>query len=285
MNNPLTGYIRQPKIYIKLPSNGKFWPADSIDMPETGEFPVYSMTAKDEIALKTPDALLNGQAVVDVIQSCVPNIKNAWHTPNIDVDTILVAIRIASYGEMMEISHIVPGTDEEVTHTVDLRRILEQLLNSGNWNDTVTVNEQITCIVHPLTYKHLAKNSVKTFEAQRMISLVSDSDIPEEQRVAILKESVDVLADISFDIILDSIYSICTNDAEVTDKNFIQEFLQNSDRITYDKVQEHLTHMKELTGIKPLEFKSSQAHIELGAPEVYSMPLNMDHSNFFVDKY
>ena len=31
----------------------------------------------DEITFKTPDALLNGQATVDVIQSCIPNIKDA----------------------------------------------------------------------------------------------------------------------------------------------------------------------------------------------------------------
>ena len=113
--------MRQPKIYIRLPSNGKYWPDGSIDMPDNGELPIYSMTAKDELTLKTPDALLNGQAVVDIIQSCVPNIKNAWVTPNIDLDTLLVALRIATYGEMMEISHTVPGTSEEVTHNIDLR--------------------------------------------------------------------------------------------------------------------------------------------------------------------
>lgn len=73
--NPLLGYMRQPKIYIRLPSNGLFWEEGSIDIPENNEFPVYSMTAKDELTFKTPDALMNGQAIVDVIQSCMPNIK------------------------------------------------------------------------------------------------------------------------------------------------------------------------------------------------------------------
>lgn len=283
MTNPLSGYIRQPKIYIKLPSNGNFWPSGSLEMTDTGEFPVYSMTALDEITLKTPDALLNGQAVVDIIQSCVPNIKNAWHTPNIDLDTILVAIRIASFGEMMEISHIVPGTNDEVEHNIDLRRILEQLANGTQWEDTVVVDDQITCIVNPLSYKHVSWNSLKTFEAQRMISLVGDSDVPEEQRIEILKESVDVLSAIAFNIVADSIHAIIAGDIEVTEKEFIKEFLQNADKTTFNKVQAHLTRMKELSGIKPLEFTSSQTHIDLGAPATYVMPLNMDHSSFFVD--
>ena len=57
-NNPLRKYFRQPKIYLRLPSKGKFYPASIIDMPESGELPVFAMTAKDELMIKTPDALL-----------------------------------------------------------------------------------------------------------------------------------------------------------------------------------------------------------------------------------
>ena len=46
--NPLSSFMRQPKIYIRLPSGGQYWPAGSIIPTENGEFPVYSMTARDE---------------------------------------------------------------------------------------------------------------------------------------------------------------------------------------------------------------------------------------------
>ena len=48
--NPLKKYFRQPKLYINLPSKGKFYPAGSLNMPETGELPVFPMTAKDILA-------------------------------------------------------------------------------------------------------------------------------------------------------------------------------------------------------------------------------------------
>lgn len=101
--NPLASFFRQPKIYVSLPSKGMFWTKESLEMTENGELPVYAMTAKDEIMLKTPDALISGQATVDVIQSCIPAIKDAWKMPSIDLDTILVAIRIATYGEKMDL--------------------------------------------------------------------------------------------------------------------------------------------------------------------------------------
>ena len=103
-DNPLKKYFRQPKIYLKLPSGGEFYNSNELDMPENSEVPVYPMTAKDELLFKTPDALINGQATVDVIKSCIPNIRNPWSMPSIDMDAVLIAIRLATYGEKMTIS-------------------------------------------------------------------------------------------------------------------------------------------------------------------------------------
>ena len=106
--NPLNKYLRQPEIYVKLPSNGKYWPPGSLEMPISGELPVLPMSTRDEIMVNTPDALLNGEAVVNMIQSCIPNIRNAWAMPSVDLDTVLIAIRIASYGEKMEYTSTCP---------------------------------------------------------------------------------------------------------------------------------------------------------------------------------
>jgi hypothetical protein len=101
--NPLTQYFRQPAIYVKLPSNGEHYTPGALTMPANRELPVYPMTAIDEITYRTPDALFNGNAVTNVIKSCIPNIVDPWAIPAMDVDTILVAIRIASYGHIMEV--------------------------------------------------------------------------------------------------------------------------------------------------------------------------------------
>ena len=111
--NPLSGHFRQPAVYLQLPSRGQFWAPDSIDMPANGELPVYPMTAIDEITYRTPDALFNGQAVINVVQSCVPAIKDAWKIPNRDLNTLLVAIRIASYGHEMELTSTCPACRHE----------------------------------------------------------------------------------------------------------------------------------------------------------------------------
>ena len=74
-HNPLSAHFRAPKLFTPLPSEGRFYDNSVVEMPETLELPVFSMTAKDEMIMKNPDALLNGEAVAQVIQSCVPNVK------------------------------------------------------------------------------------------------------------------------------------------------------------------------------------------------------------------
>ena len=91
--NPLKQYFRRPAVYIKLPSNNKFYKDGVIENTSTGELPVYPMTAIDEITMKTPDALFNGVAMAELIKSCVPNIKDPWAINNIDFDAILIGIK------------------------------------------------------------------------------------------------------------------------------------------------------------------------------------------------
>ncbi len=112
-NNPLRRFFRQPAIYIRLPSQGNFYPEGTLDMPANGEIPVYPMTALDEITYRTSDALFNGAALISVIQSCIPAIKDAWKVPNIDMDTLLVGIRIASVGDEMEVESVCRHCEHE----------------------------------------------------------------------------------------------------------------------------------------------------------------------------
>ena len=123
-NNPLGQYFRQPSIYLTLPSRGRYWPDSSLELPATGEIPVLPMTTRDEVTLRTPDALMNGAGIVDVVHSCCPNIKDAWKMPSIDVDAVLIAIRIASYGHGMDLDTNCPYCKEENRHGADLRTIL-----------------------------------------------------------------------------------------------------------------------------------------------------------------
>ena len=179
--NPLKKFFRQPKLYITLPSKGKWWAQGSIEIPENGEIEVYPMTAKDELTLKTPDALINGQSTVDIIQSCIPCIKNAWMMPNIDLDAILIAIRIATYGNSLDLEITPPNTDLERSFTLDLRQLLETM-GEYEFSDDIVSDEYIIK-VRPLTYKEYTEAALQTFEEERLFTLVNDENMEQDKKL------------------------------------------------------------------------------------------------------
>jgi hypothetical protein len=282
--NPLTSYMRQPKIYITLPSRGNFWPQNSLSPTETGEFPVYSMTARDELMFKTPDALMNGQAVVDVIQSCIPNIKNAWDIPTVDIDTILIAIRLATYGERMPMKFKVPEINEEVEYEIDLRTLLDQQ-QQNKWIDQVVIQPDFIIYVRPLTFKHLTQTSLKSFETTRILNIVNDDSISEEKKLELFNSSFTKLTKITVDLMSASIYKVVTADAEVTEPRFIEEFVANADKDLFDVVQKHLNELKDHNNIKPLVFSTTPEQQEQGAPTTFNVPLNFNDSDFFARSF
>jgi hypothetical protein len=278
--NPLVGMMRQPKIYIRLPSGGNFWPEGSIDMPENGEFPVYSMTAKDELALKIPDALMNGQAVVDVIQNCMPNIKNAWECPNLDMDVILIAIRIATYGEYMTVPINIAEFSSE--YQADLRQVLDQLQNQISWTSEVSINEDLTVYVRPINYKTMTSSALQTFETQKIIQLVNDDSYSEEEKLKAFKESFTKLNQLTIGVINDSVYHIESSQGTTSDPKFINEFLNNTDKEIFDKIKNHIGTMREINTVKPMTIDTTEEMRAAGVTiDKVEIPIQFDPAHFF----
>lgn len=273
--------MRQPKIYIRLPSNGEYWPPDSLEITETGEYPIYSMTARDEILLKVPDAVLSGQAVVDVIQNCVPNIKNAWHVPSIDIDAILIAIRIATYGEKMSTPLNLPG-DIELEYEIDLRIVIDNLYNSITWDPIVQVSEEITIYVRPLSYKFMSESSLQSFETQKILNLANDETLTEEQKLEAFQKSFAKLTQLTIGNVKNSVFRVDTPDGSIEESEYINEFIENIDKSFFDIIQNHLDKLKDLNSIKPIEIETPE-HIKLQGylKPTISIPLVFDPSTFF----
>lgn len=278
--NPLAGLMRQPKIYIRLPSNGQYWEPGSIELSDTGEYPVYSMTASDELLLKIPDALMNGQAVVDVIQHCMPNIKNAWKCPNIDMDIILIAIRIATYGEMMTLPVRMKEFDQE--YQIDLRVIIDNLQNQISWSPAVPINEMLTVYVRPANYKLMTESALQAFETQKIMQLVNDDSIPEETKLTAFKESFAKLNNLTVGIINQSVYRVESAQGSTDNPAHIQEFMSNVDKTVFEKVKDHIERLRTANEIKPIKIAVTQEMRDAGITgDELELPLQFDPSTFF----
>lgn len=280
--NPLTSFMRQPKIFIKLPSGGEYWPKGSLTPTETGEFPVYSMTAKDELMLKIPDAVMSGQAVVDVIQHCMPNIVNAWNIPNIDLDVILIAIRLATYGENMT-TPITFADDFEMDYSVDLRIVMDSLMSTITWNPVVPINDDITVFVKPMNYKQVSESALNTFETQKILQLVNNNSMSDEEKIKAFKESFNKLTEVTIGIVEKSIFRIDSTNGSTENPKHIKDFIDNADKDVFNAIQNHLESLKEINSIKPIIVEVTDEMRERGITgDTIEVPLVFDPATFFV---
>lgn len=280
--NPLSSFMRQPKIYIRLPSGGEYWPPGSLVPSESGEYPVYSMTAKDELMLKIPDAVMNGQAVVDVIQHCVPNIKNAWNIPSLDLDIILIGIRLATYGEQMTAPLSFNDSTYEMDYVVDLRNIMDNLMSKITWDPVVSINEDITVFVRPMTYKQISESAIQTFETQKILQIANSEKLSEDEKLRAFKESFNKLTEVTIGIVEKSIFRIDTTAGSTDSPKYIKDFIDNADKEIFNKIQNHLENLREQNSLKPITITVTEDMRAAGVTgETVEVPLVFDPSTFF----
>lgn len=271
--NPLRQYFRQPAIYLRLPTGGKYWTEGSINLPENQELPVLPMTAIDEITYRTPDALFNGQAVVSVIQSCVPAIADAWQAPTIDLNAILVAIRIASYGHGMEITSTCPACTTQEDFELDLRTVLAQM-SEPDFTKTVRQGD-LEIVFRPITYRHQNEANQKQFEEQRVVQQIPDSNLPDLEKIQRLNEALRKITELTVDALKWSIQSIRTPQAIVNESEHIAEFLSNCDRKLFAAIRDHVIGLRESSELKPVHIKCGSCGHE------HDQTLTLDMTNFF----
>jgi len=271
--NPLAQWYRQPKIYINLPSRGKFYPEGSLDVSDSGDYAVYAMTAKDELMFKTPDALLNGQATVEVIKSCVPSILDPWHMPSIDVDAVLIAMRISTYGENMEVGTNCPHCEHENHYDVELTQWLN-ILNSFQYLSEINI-DPLVIHVRPFTYLEMTKNSLKTIEHQKIFTIINDEKISDEEKLDKFSKSFVKLTELTVDVVASCVSKIDTPDGSSDDPVEIKDFINNAPKEIFDKIQTHVSDLKSKLEMPPIEVVCENCEGK------FLMPIVLDQSNFF----
>jgi hypothetical protein len=272
-NNPLQQYFRQPAIYIKLPSNGDFYPPGALESSPNGEYPVLPMTAIDEMTYRTPDALFNGAAVVSVIQSCLPNIKNAWAVPSVDVDTILVAIRIASYGHNMEFGTTCPACSETSDRELDLRRVIDRIQAPDYSKPVITGDMEI--YFKPMTYKNLNDNNQLQFEEQKILQMLPDTEVENTEKIRLLGDALKKLTDVTIKALTQSIGAVKTPTVLVNEPEYIEEFLKNCDRVVFNRIRDFIIDLKGQAEMQAIDIVCDKCNHK------YEQLLTLDMSSFF----
>lgn len=154
--NPLLHAIKFPGKTVKLPSQGMLY-KDGVFSPDVknGEIHVHPLTAIDEIMLKSPDFLLNGEAIDIVFRKCMPQIEKPLELFTKDFDYLMMVLRQVTFGNVLEFDF---NHNCENSRKHEYRINLSDILTKTKSLDPttldmfcITLDNNQTVYFHPLT--------------------------------------------------------------------------------------------------------------------------------------
>ncbi len=242
--NPLSQFYRRPGNFIELPSGGRFY-KNPPKLSETNELAVYPMTAKDEMVLKNPDSLLNGEALKHVLASVAPDIKDVNEIPAPDIDAILVSMSMASYGDDMEldVSHRCNASEGKSQRiTVSLGGVLATLKPISQEVGNVTLSSGIRVELKPYTLDAQSRLLRQQFVTMRQLqALESKENSSVDQKAEVANKGYAALVDLSQETLAQSIMSVTLPDGtQVTNYAHIYDWVKNLDRASNERLDQEL---------------------------------------------
>lgn len=223
--NPLTEKLKKiPGETFRLPSRGLFYKDGELDASiKDGEVVVYPMVTIDELAMRSPDMLLQGTAIEQTISRCVPSVLKPLRLLSGDVDYLLTCLRKVSYGEYLPIKHKCKtcGVEEQAKeYDIPITHFLKSV-------------KEFT----PEDAKKLSVNIANTFTVKLKPAVF-------EELLAVyqnMDENVLSSTDSAMTYIVRSMLVIITQVDDITDKALIEDWLRKLPR----------NYMEELTVLIP----------------------------------
>jgi len=297
--NPLASFFRKSKLSLKLPSKGNWYKEGELTLDKNGGLPIFSMNSGDDIRFRAGDATLSGKSTYDLLRSCAPGILNPENIPNIDIDAILLAIRLASYGDNFEFTASVPNTKLTKKINMSLLTLLKEIdSRKEQWDDEISIeddsNQILTVNIHPIPLNALFSTS-KNIQQQKKI-LTKNFDADENLRdEKVFIDGVNQLTNTAIDLICSSIQHITLIDSNKTilleldatspqDKIQLNQILKTMDVEYFNAIRDHLELQRKKYTFKTPAQLSTSKEIEAGAPKEWDVELTFMGSSFLPEQ-
>ncbi len=237
---------------------------------------VYPMTALDEITLRTPDALLNGLATRQVISNCLPDFEDKYELYACDIQHILISIRIATSGNIIEFEFKCPECASIDSYEINIQKNLP-LLSAKKWFTHLEMPDFVLTF-YPHSYRIQNDFALLKFKIDRQLFQLSKLPNPEEY-TGIAIQLVETKTKLTLKYYSDAIQSITMkqNDIKVMNRTHINEWFQQADTSQQNQIIAFIDEAIKETYLPNfnLTCDSCKKNIEI--------PMDMDFSKQFRD--
>ncbi len=284
--NPLKSFKRQPSLYLKLPSLGKWYSESDVETVANGEIPIYGLSAIDDIMLNTPDAMLNGQALENVIKNCAPTIKNVKNLVLPDLESVFVSIKQASVDNgVHDIDRKCPKCEHENTFGLELSNIIDSQSYVENKDCSFVLHTQagdLEISVKPYIFELRQIYMQKESEEKTLLRKIDDSnaELDQFEKARLVGESVERLSIITFELVSKSITSIkilATNEI-ITDQENIVDWLTDISKDHASQVMNAVSNLNKIGINKELQMICEKCE------HTWSDEIDLDPTSFFTKR-
>jgi hypothetical protein len=279
--NPLQGYFKQPSLYIKLPSQNFWYGDDDIKFDNDGELAIYPMSAIDEIMINTPDAILNGTTLENIVKNCVPGIINAKKIVIPDLEAIFLAIKKASTNKngIYEFEEKCPKCNAENSFDINLTVLIDSMTSIELSDSIITLDDNLIIYVKPYTLEMRQLYTKKEIEEQRLIKQldIQNQNIDDIDKAKIISDSINRITQMTFELVAQSIIKIeiIVNKEIVTDQSFINEWLSSISKTQADQIINTVVALNSTGVNKKLNAICSECN------HTWKTELELDPTSFF----
>lgn len=262
-NNPLKQYFRQYKMYLKIPSGVDYYEPGVIEFTDSGEVGILPMTGKDELALKNPDALLNGEALIEVLSSCVPALKKPRALLTNDIDALITAVRFATYNDALETTLNCPKCKHENSFKLDLQYALDNMQELER-EYVINFDTGVSVFLKPYSFPDLMHAMHSQFEQTKLSRAISNESLSEAQRSEVFGKAFKEMAVTKFTLLTAAVVKVVdeSNKVNVTNKDHIKEYLQNIDKKSADQISDMVDKINQIGIKKTFTAKCEKCHHE-----------------------
>lgn len=278
-DNPLKQYFRQPALYLRLPTLGRWYDGSAVRVNEDAEIAIYGLSAVDDIMLNTPDAMLNGKALENVIKNCAPDVLNVKKALVPDLEAVFLGIKMATNGGKYELERKCPKCKHDNNFEVNCSHLLDTMSYVEDGDCVVRFDDILEIRIRPYTFEMRQIFMQKQFEEERTLRLIDENnkDMDQFAKAGLLAESVEKLSRMTFELVSRSVESVTMlkEDITVTDPSQISEWLVNINKQQADIVIEAVNKLNEVGPSRKVQAQCSSCKHE------WQDTLNFDPVSFF----
>lgn len=280
--NPLEPYFRKPQVYISLPSQGRWYKPQDITLTGDNELAIYGMTARDDVLLNTPDAMLNGEALRKVIANCVPDVHNINALVTPDLEAIFVGMKLASGDGTIEINRECPKCGHDCSWDLQCQPILDRQTLIEHQDGVVVVDQSLEIHVKPYDYQQRGIFIQREYQEERAIrqwdTLNPNSD--DLVKAEVMAQAIDNISQITIKLVSASIthVKILHSGEVVTNPEFIIEWLQSAPRAQAEAI---------IAAVDQLNKCGPNKNIDVECPScnnTWQVTISYDPISFFVKR-